>query len=86
MSLQRRRPRMRRLQIDGLKGVTRESSAQLWDVSELAVARGFEVEGGRTERLHGVESIDVTDANERPVVCLFLAQQRAWPIEIDVME
>ncbi|AOJ00930.1 ureidoglycolate hydrolase [Burkholderia mayonis] len=69
-----------------LERLTREAFAPFGDVIELAGARRILINGGTTERFHDLASIDVAEAGGRPLVSLFRAQPRAWPIEIDMME
>ncbi|AGK46844.1 MULTISPECIES: ureidoglycolate lyase [Burkholderia] len=69
-----------------LERLTREAFAPFGDVIELAGARRFLINGGTTERFHDLASIDVTEGGGLPLVSLFRAQPRAWPIEVDMME
>ncbi|MCG5074409.1 ureidoglycolate lyase [Paraburkholderia tagetis] len=69
-----------------LEPLTREAFAPFGDVIELDGAHHFPINGGTTERFHDLASIDVGEAGGRPIVSVFRAQPRAWPIEIAMME
>lgn len=69
-----------------IERLTRAAFAPFGDVIELDGARRFAINDGTTERFHDLASIDVADAGGRPLVSLFRAQPRAWPIRIAMME
>ncbi|MCX4159993.1 MULTISPECIES: ureidoglycolate lyase [Paraburkholderia] len=69
-----------------LERLTREAFAPFGDVIELAGARHFPINGGTTERYHDLANVDVCADGGRPLINLFRAQPRAWPIEIAMME
>ncbi|WP_343670111.1 ureidoglycolate lyase [Paraburkholderia heleia] len=74
------------MQILHLEPLTREAFAPFGDVIELEGARHFPINGGTTERFHDLAAIDVHEAGGRPIVSVFRAQLRAWPVEIAMME
>ncbi|WP_321885029.1 ureidoglycolate lyase [Paraburkholderia bannensis] len=69
-----------------LEALTREAFAPFGDVIELDGARHFPINGGTTERFHDLASIDVCEAGGRPLVNVFRAQPRAWPVAVAMME
>lgn len=69
-----------------IEPLTREAFAPFGDVVELDGARHFPINGGTTERYHDLARIDVGTGEGRPIVSLFRAQPRAWPIDIAMME
>ncbi|CAB3784977.1 Ureidoglycolate lyase [Paraburkholderia caffeinitolerans] len=69
-----------------LEPLTREAFAPFGDVIALDGARHFPINGGTTERFHDLASIDTSEAGGRPIVSVFRAQPRAWPVEISMME
>jgi ureidoglycolate lyase len=69
-----------------MEPLTRAAFAPFGDVIELDGARHFPINGGTTERFHDLASIDVSDAGGRPIVNVFRAQPRTWPVEIAMME
>ncbi|MEQ5841354.1 ureidoglycolate hydrolase [Paraburkholderia acidicola] len=69
-----------------LERLTREAFAPFGEVIELAGARHFPINGGTTERYHDLANVDVCADGGRPLISLFRAQPRAWPIEIAMME
>ncbi|WP_322045426.1 ureidoglycolate lyase [Paraburkholderia sp. J67] len=69
-----------------LEPLTREAFAPFGDVIELDGARHFPINGGTTERFHDLASIDVCEAGGRPLVNVFRAQPRTWPVAIAMME
>ncbi len=66
--------------------LTRDAFAPFGDVIQLDGARRFLINGGTTERFHDLASVDVGDAQGRPLISMFRAQPRTWPVEIDMME
>ena len=74
------------MQILHMEPLTREAFAPFGDVIELEGARHFPINGGTTERFHDLAAIDVNEAGGRPIVSVFRAQPRAWPVEIAMME
>ncbi|MBB2930803.1 ureidoglycolate lyase [Paraburkholderia silvatlantica] len=74
------------MQILQMEPLTREAFAPFGDVIELDGARHFPINGGTTERFHDLAAIDVNEAGGRPIVSVFRAQPRAWPVEIAMME
>ena len=74
------------MQILHMEPLTREAFAAFGDVIELDGARHFPINGGTTERFHDLAAIDVNEAGGRPIVSVFRAQPRAWPVEIAMME
>ncbi|NIE64245.1 ureidoglycolate lyase [Burkholderia sp. Ax-1719] len=69
-----------------LEPLTREAFAPFGDVIELDGARHFPINGGTTERFHDLANIDVCEAGGKPLVNVFRAQPRAWPVPIAMME
>jgi ureidoglycolate lyase len=69
-----------------MEPLTRTAFAPFGDVIELDGARHFPINGGTTERFHDLASIDVGEAGGRPIVSVFRAQPRTWPVEIAMME
>jgi ureidoglycolate lyase len=69
-----------------MEPLTRAAFAPFGDVIELDGARHFPINGSTTERFHDLASIDVGEADGRPIVSVFRAQPRAWPVEIAMME
>ncbi|CAG9245787.1 Ureidoglycolate lyase [Paraburkholderia unamae] len=69
-----------------MEPLTRAAFAPFGDVIELEGARHFPINGGTTERFHDLAAIDVDEAGGRPIVNVFRAQPRAWPVEIAMME
>ncbi|WP_144147727.1 ureidoglycolate lyase [Paraburkholderia sp. BCC1884] len=74
---------MKTLQIERL---TRAAFAPFGDVIELDGARHFPINGGTTERFHDLATVDVAEQSGRPLINLFRAQPRAWPVELALME
>ncbi len=69
-----------------LEPLTRDAFAPFGDVIELDGARHFPINGGTTERFHDLAVVDVCEAGGRPLVNVFRAQPRAWPVVIAMME
>jgi len=69
-----------------MEPLTRAAFAPFGDVIELEGARHFPINGGTTERFHDLATLDVNEAGGRPIVSVFRAQPRAWPVEISMME
>jgi len=74
------------MQILRMEPLTRAAFAPFGEVIELEGARHFPINGGTTERFHDLAAIDVSEAGGRPIVSVFRAQPRAWPVEIAMME
>ncbi len=53
---------------------------------ELDGARHYPINEGTTERFHDLAKVDVSTQGGRPLINVFRAQPRAWPIEIAMME
>ncbi|MBN3852286.1 ureidoglycolate lyase [Paraburkholderia sp. Ac-20340] len=77
---------MQTVQALQLEPLTREAFAPFGDVIELDGARHFPINGGTTERFHDLAHIDVGEAGGRPLVSVFRAQPRTWPVAITMME
>ncbi|WP_109483328.1 ureidoglycolate lyase [Paraburkholderia sp. C35] len=69
-----------------IERLTREAFAPFGDVIELDGARHYPINEGTTERYHDLASVDVTTQGGRPLINVFRAQPRAWPIDIAMME
>jgi ureidoglycolate lyase len=69
-----------------MEPLTREAFAPFGDVIETAGARHFPINGGTTERYHDLASVDVGESGGRPLINVFRAQPRSWPVEIAMME
>jgi ureidoglycolate lyase len=74
---------MKILQVEPL---TRAAFAPFGDVIELDGARHFAINGGTTERYHDLARVDVTEQGGRPLINLFRAQPRAFPVDITMLE
>jgi ureidoglycolate lyase len=77
-------PRPRRLRVEPLDA---EAFAPFGDVIAAGNARTrYPINDGTTERFHDLARIDVDRAGGRPVLSLFRAQPRAFPIRIAMLE
>ena len=74
------------MQILRMEPLTRAAFAPFGEVIELEGARHFPINGGTTKRFHDLAAIDVNEAGGRPIVSVFRAQPRTWPVEIAMME
>jgi ureidoglycolate lyase len=77
---------MQTVQALQLEPLTRDAFAPFGDVIELDGARHFPINGGTTERFHDLACIDVCEAGGRPLINVFRAQPRKWPVTITMME
>ena len=66
--------------------LTKAAFAPFGDVIEADPATMRYINGGTTERFHDLASIDVGEAGGRPIVSVFRAQPRTWPVEIAMIE
>lgn len=69
-----------------IERLTRDAFAPFGDVIELDGARHYPINEGTTERYHDLAKVDVNTHGGRPLINVFRAQPRAWPIEIAMME
>ena len=69
-----------------IERLTREAFAPFGDVIELDGARHYPINEGTTERFHDLARVDVNTQGGRPLISVFRAQPRAWPIDIAMME
>ena len=69
-----------------IERLTREAFAPFGDVIELDGARHYPINEGTTERYHDLARVDVSTQGGRPLINVFRAQPRAWPIDIAMME
>ncbi|ACC71766.1 ureidoglycolate lyase [Paraburkholderia phymatum] len=69
-----------------IERLTREAFAPFGDVIELDGARHYPINEGTTERYHDLAKVDVGTQGGRPLINVFRAQPRAWPIDIAMME
>jgi len=69
-----------------IERLTREAFAPFGDVIELDGARHYPINEGTTERYHDLAKVDVLTQGGRPLINVFRAQPRSWPIEIAMME
>ena len=69
-----------------IERLTREAFAPFGDVIELDGARHFPINAGTTERFHDLANVDVSSQGGRPLINVFRAQPRTWPIDITMME
>ncbi|MBP0591840.1 ureidoglycolate lyase [Paraburkholderia sp. LEh10] len=69
-----------------IERLTREAFAPFGDVIELEGARHYPINGGTTERYHDLAKVDVSTQGGRPLINVFRAQPRSWPIDIAMME
>ena len=69
-----------------IERLTRDAFAPFGDVIELDGARHYPINEGTTERYHDLAKVDVSTQGGRPLINVFRAQPRAWPIEIAMME
>jgi ureidoglycolate lyase len=69
-----------------IERLTREAFAPFGDVIELDGARHYPINEGTTERYHDLAKVDVMTQGGRPLINVFRAQPRTWPIAISMME
>ncbi|SIT42010.1 Ureidoglycolate lyase [Paraburkholderia piptadeniae] len=69
-----------------IERLTREAFAPFGDVIELEGARHYPINEGTTERYHDLAKVDVSTQGGRPLINVFRAQPRSWPIDIVMME
>ncbi|MPW15903.1 ureidoglycolate lyase [Paraburkholderia sp. CNPSo 3157] len=69
-----------------IERLTREAFAPFGDVVELEGARHYPINEGTTERYHDLAKVDVSTQGGRPLINVFRAQPRSWPIDIVMME
>lgn len=69
-----------------IERLTREAFAPFGDVIELDGARHYPINEGTTERFHDLAKVDVNTQGGLPLINVFRAQPRAWPIDIVMME
>lgn len=66
--------------------LTREAFAPFGDVIETAGARHYPINNGTTERFHDLANVDVSSADGRPLISIFVGQPFVPPVAIRMME
>ncbi|MBB4006446.1 ureidoglycolate lyase [Allorhizobium taibaishanense] len=69
-----------------VRPLTAEAFAQFGDVIEADPERMRLINGGTTERFHGLASPEVIGECARVILNIFRGQPRSFPYEIDMME
>lgn len=66
--------------------LTKSAFAPFGDVVERAGAELRVINGGTTDRLHGLAGVDVGAGGGRPIVSIFAGRRRPFPLEIAMLE
>ena len=66
--------------------LTRESFAPFGDVIETQGAESYPINEGTTERFHDLATVDVAEAEGRPLINIFRGQPRVFPYQVTMME
>ena len=74
---------MRRIEIEPL---TRAAFAPFGAVIEIVGADSYEINNGTTRRYHALAEMDVSDGSGRPILSIFKARARSFPIVITMVE
>lgn len=66
--------------------LTREAFRPFGDVIETAGADHYPINNGTTERFHDLANVDVSSADGRPLISIFVGQPFVPPVAIQMME
>jgi len=66
--------------------LTREAFAPFGDVIETQGAESYPINEGTTERFHDLATVDVSEAEGRPLINIFRGQPRVFPYQVSMME
>ncbi|MEH6576980.1 MAG: ureidoglycolate lyase [Amphritea sp.] len=66
--------------------LTKQAFASFGNVIETEGSQHFPINNGSTERFHDLASIDVSEAEGRPIVSIFRAQPLKMPLCVKMME
>jgi len=66
--------------------LTREVFAPFGDVIQTQGAESYPINEGTTERFHDLASVDVVEAEGRPLINIFRGQPRVFPYQVSMME
>jgi ureidoglycolate lyase len=68
------------------KPLTRAHFAAYGDVIEMAGAKHFPINGGKTTRFHDLAKVEIAGPNARVLVSLFCGQPYALPMQLSLVE